>query len=61
MGLLMLLWANVDVIFNALFALHALALVVVNVTATPKDNELLAKAYTVLEYAAGLFSRKAKQ
>jgi hypothetical protein len=49
-----------DVAFDLLFALHAVALVVVNVTKTPADNEFLGKAYKALEWAAGIVSRKAK-
>jgi len=49
-----------DVAFDFLFALHLLALVVVNATPTPRDDEFLGKAYKVLEWAAGLVSRKAK-
>jgi len=60
MEFLTLLIAYKDVIFDFLFALHALCLVVVNVTATPKDNAVLSKIYKVLEVAAGLVSRKAK-
>jgi len=43
------------------FAVHALALAIVNLTPTPKDNEWVAKGYRVLEIAAGLLSKKAKQ
>jgi hypothetical protein len=51
-------WAG---ILAVLAALHALALAVVNLTPTPNDNALLAKAYKVVEMFAGLVSPKAKQ
>ena len=49
-------------------AVHGLALVVVNLTPTPKDNEALdgaakvvVKVYRAVEILAGIVSRKAKQ
>lgn len=49
-------------------AIHGLALVVVNLTPTPKDNEYLdgaakvaVKVYRAVEILAGIVSRKAKQ
>ena len=49
-------------------AIHGLALVVVNLTPTPKDNEALdsisrvaVKLYRAVEILAGIVSRKAKQ
>lgn len=49
-------------------AIHGLALVIVNITPTPKDNQALSdatrvvvKLYRAIEILAGLVSRKAKQ
>jgi hypothetical protein len=49
-------------------AIHGVALVVVNLTPTPKDNEALAgvskaavKIYRAIEILAGLVSKRAKQ
>lgn len=49
-------------------AIHGLALVIVNLTPTPKDNEfldgaarVLVKVYRAIEILAGIVSRKAKQ
>jgi len=42
------------------FALHAVALAVVNMTPTPKDDTWVAKGYRVLEIAAGLLSARVK-
>jgi hypothetical protein len=61
MEILSLVMAHVDTVFAILFGLHAVALVIVNATDTPADDEALAKVYRVLEMAAGLFSIKAKQ
>jgi hypothetical protein len=46
---------------TVLAAGHALALAVVNLTPTPKDNELVAKVYKYVELAAGIVNaRKVK-
>jgi hypothetical protein len=49
-------------------AIHGLALVIVNITPTPKDNEyldaaskVLVKLYRAVEILAGIVSHKAKQ
>ena len=42
-------------------ALHALALVIVNTTDTPKDNELYGKFYKVIEVIAGIITKIAKK
>jgi len=49
-------------------ALHGLAVVIVNMTPTPKDNERLSevarvvvKAYRAIEILAGIVSKRAKQ
>lgn len=51
---------NWETIVAVLFALHGLALAVVNLTATPKDDEFVGKAYKVIEIIAGI-GRKAKE
>ena len=51
---------NVEEIFVALFAIHAAALAVVNLTPTPKDDEIVSKVYKVIEVLAGIFTRKSK-
>lgn len=50
-------WSGV---LTALAAAHALAVAIVNLTPTPKDDEILEKVYRVVEIAAGLFTSKAK-
>jgi len=52
---------NWEVLAALIVALHGVALLVVNMTPTPKDNEILGKVYRVVEVVAGLFSAKAKQ
>ena len=49
-------------------AIHGVAVVIVNLTPTPKDNEyldgatkVLVKVYRAVEILAGLVSRRAKQ
>lgn len=44
----LLQWAHV------MLGLHGLALIVVNLTPSPRDDEVLKKAYKVLEIFAGL-------
>ena len=48
-------------LFSALFAVHAAAVVIVNMTPTPTDDEIVGKAYKVLEMAAGIFTKIAKK
>lgn len=42
-------------------AAHALALVIVNLTPTPKDDEAVAKFYRAIEFLAGIVTRLAKK
>lgn len=49
-----------DSLLSILAAFHAFALTIVNVTDTPKDDEILAKIYRYVELFAGLFTDKAK-
>ncbi|CAB4139472.1 hypothetical protein UFOVP347_28 [uncultured Caudovirales phage] len=55
------LTGNWEAIVAVLVALHALALAVVNLTPTPRDNEILARVYRVVEMVGGIVTRKAKQ
>jgi hypothetical protein len=41
-------------------ALHILALAIVNVTPTPKDDEFYGKIYKIVEKIAGIFTKIAK-
>jgi len=51
-------WAEVAGIAAAL---HMLALAIVNVTPTPKDDEIYAKIYKVVEIIAGIVTKTAKK
>ena len=51
---------NWDAILALLAAIHVLALAVVNLTPTPKDDEFVAKIYSFVEKFAGIFTSKAK-
>ena len=44
-----------------LLAAHALAIVIVNLTPTPKDDEALAKFYRAVEFLAGIVTKLAKK
>jgi hypothetical protein len=56
-----------DLIINAkhlveiLLAIHALALLIVNLTPTQKDDQAVAKYYRLVEILAGIVTRFAKQ
>lgn len=50
-----------DEIFTVLLYTHAAALVIVNLTPTPKDNAVLAGAYKAVEFAAGILGARAKK
>lgn len=54
------LTSNLEGLFTVVLSAHALAVAVVNLTPTPKDDAVVAKVYRVIEIAAGLFSRKVK-
>lgn len=49
---------NWEAVLALLAALHALAVAIVNLTPTPKDDEVLAKVYRGVEILAGLFTKK---
>lgn len=48
-------------ILAGILAAHALALFVVNLTPTPKDDEFVGKLYKFLEGLAGVVTSKAKE
>lgn len=61
MGFLSWLMENHTNVFSALMSLHAAAVVIVNLTPTPKDDQAVAKAYKLIELAAGIFTKIAKK
>jgi hypothetical protein len=48
-------------VLGVLFAIHAAALAIVNLTPTPKDDEAVAKYYRVLEILAGIVTKLSKK
>lgn len=54
-------WPLLTTIVAGVLAAHTLAVFVVNLTPTPKDDEILAKVYGVIEWLAGLITPKAKE
>jgi hypothetical protein len=60
MEALLVLWSQAPQIISALFAIHAAALAIVNLTPTPKDDAVVAKLYKVIEFAAGIMTKVAK-
>lgn len=61
MELFAVLFAKSPEIIAALFAVHAAAVAIVNLTPTPKDDEVVAKFYRVIEILAGIITRVAKK
>jgi hypothetical protein len=53
--------ANAQTILTVLLAVHGLAIAIVNLTPTPKDDVIVGKVYKVIEAAAGIFGVKAKE
>jgi len=61
MELFALIIAKGPEIIAALFAIHAAALAIVNLTPTPKDDAAVAKFYRIIEILAGIITRVAKK
>lgn len=55
------LYDNADAVLAAVLAVHAAAVLIANLTPTPKDNEALARVYRWIEVAAGIITRRAKR
>lgn len=53
--------ANWEAITAVAAAAHVLAVAIVNLTPTPKDDEIVGKVYQVVEAIAGIFTRTAKE
>jgi hypothetical protein len=60
MEIIGLILAKLPEIVAALFAVHAAALAVVNLTPTPKDDQVVAKYYRVIELLAGIVTKLSK-
>lgn len=48
-------------VLAGLVAAHALAIFVVNLTPTPRDNAVVRRVYKAVEWLAGVVSKKAKE
>jgi hypothetical protein len=59
-GIFTFIVTNGPEILGVLFAVHAAALAIVNLTPTPKDNNVVSKFYRILEIAAGIITRLSK-
>jgi len=55
------IFENAQKLVEILLAIHALALLIVNLTPTQKDDQVVAKYYRVVEILAGIVTRFAKQ
>ena len=61
MGLFSYLIENHVEIVAAMFAVHAAAVVIVNLTPTPADDKVVGKLYKVIEVFAGILTKIAKK
>jgi len=61
MELIAFLIAKAPEIVAALLAVHAAAVLIVNLTPTPKDDIFVAKMYRVIEILAGIVTRLSKE
>ena len=52
--------AHLPEIVAALFAIHAAAVAIVNLTPTPKDDVWVAKYYRIIEVLAGIVTKLSK-
>jgi len=55
------LLANAKDVVEILIAIHGVALLIVNLTPTPKDDAIIAKYYRIIEVLAGIVSKLAKK
>lgn len=53
--------AHAQQLITVLLAIHAIAVVIVNLTPTPKDDAAVAKFYKVVEVLAGIITKLAKR
>lgn len=61
MEIISLIVSNLTTILGFFLSIHGLALVVVNATPTPLDNNVYGKFYRVVEFLAGILSVKVKE
>jgi hypothetical protein len=55
------LLAHIQQLLAVLIATHAVAIAIVNLTPTPKDNDQVAKFYKIIEIFAGIITKLAKK
>jgi len=55
------MFEHIQTAFSLALAAHGLALAIVNLTKTPKDDEALRAAYKVIEVIAGIITPRAKK
>lgn len=57
----MQLFSNIGQTLEVLLAIHGVAVAIVNLTPTPKDDVAVAKSYRLIEIMAGIFTKRVKQ
>ncbi len=54
-------WPVLGTVVMGAVAAHSLALFIVNLTPTPRDNRVYNRVYRVVEWAAGIVDSRAKE
>lgn len=54
-------WPVLSTVLAGLLAAHALALFIVNLTPTPKDDAVVRRVYKIVEWVAGIVTKKSKE
>lgn len=54
-------YPTLGTVLSGVLAAHGLAIFIVNLTPTPKDNTWVRRVYTVIEKIAGIVSGKSKE
>lgn len=52
---------TIETALAGVLAAHGFALFIVNLTPTPRDDEIVGKAYKVVEWIAGIWRDRAKE
>ena len=52
---------HIQQLFVVLLATHAVAVAIVNLTPTPKDDEAVSKVYKLIEILAGIITKLVKK
>lgn len=54
-------YPTLSTVLAGVLAAHSLAVFIVNLTPTPKDDRIVRRVYRVVEWVAGIVSEKSKE